>query len=418
MHRDELLFQVTHQTSELWLKLALERRRGGRAADRGGRPARRAAPPRARDPLHPLPRPAARDARAHVAVGVPGDPQGARPRVGVRLARLERAAARLPAPRAGVPRNARREPGSRSPTLYVQGREHEDLYQLAEALDRARRAGPALAHAALPGRRARDRRQGRRDAGHAGRAARAARHEDVVPRALGGPERADRALEGRAPEWRSSRRASRRGDRAAAGAAPGRHGQPARERDARCRAARDYLARDGIESELYRARARPGEPRRADPGRRRAVARVPLPHGHRPRGSGRVGARPLVGRPRRRRGLGTRRARHEGPGGRLGGRLRVARARGLHAVRRPLLPRRSPTRRWARLRSQLARRGASGRGSLRLRGQRGRRRAARARRAARLPVRDRGEDVGAVHAARPRAQRARVDAGDRATTRS
>ena len=37
VHRDELLFQTVHQSSELWLKLAVDRGRGGRAAVRGRR---------------------------------------------------------------------------------------------------------------------------------------------------------------------------------------------------------------------------------------------------------------------------------------------------------------------------------------------------------------------------------------------
>ena len=65
------------------------------------------------------------------------------------------------------------------------------------------------------------------------------------------------------------------------------------------------------------------------------------------------------------------------------------------------------------LRPRVARARAPGRGSRRLRDQRGRRRAGRARRAAVLPLRGGREDVGAVPAARARPQRPRVDAGDR-----
>ena len=43
VHRDELLFQTVHQSSELWLKHAWTGGRGGDAADRGARPRRRAA---------------------------------------------------------------------------------------------------------------------------------------------------------------------------------------------------------------------------------------------------------------------------------------------------------------------------------------------------------------------------------------
>ena len=48
-HRDELLFQTVHQSSELWLKLAVDRGRGGDAADRGRRPRRRDPAPAPRE---------------------------------------------------------------------------------------------------------------------------------------------------------------------------------------------------------------------------------------------------------------------------------------------------------------------------------------------------------------------------------
>ena len=68
----------------------------------------------------------------------------------------------------------------------------------------------------------------------------------------------------------------------------------------------------------------------------------------------------------------------------------------------------------ARLRPAVALRGASRRGALRLRDQRGRRRAARARRRdAGLPGDRRGEDDRAVPPARARPRRSRVDAGHR-----
>ena len=87
-HRDEHLFQAVHQTSELWLKFAcgeLERRHpAGRI--RAGRRGDSAAPPRERhaqsgDRSAP-------HARAHVADRLRGGPDGARPRRGVRFARL------------------------------------------------------------------------------------------------------------------------------------------------------------------------------------------------------------------------------------------------------------------------------------------------------------------------------------------
>ena len=89
-------------------------------------------------------------------------------------------------------------------------------------------------------------------------------------------------------------------------------------------------------------------------------------------------------------------------------------ARGLPAERRPDL--RGDGRRGGRrrLRPRVAVRGASGRGSLRLRDQRGRRRPDRARgRAAALPADGRGEDDGALPTDRARPLRPCVDAGDR-----
>ena len=64
----------------------------------------------------------------------------------------------------------------------------------------------------------------------------------------------------------------------------------------------------------------------------------------------------MVGRPRRRRGLGARRARHEGPGRGERRRVRLARARRLRAVRRPRSSRRGGRggRRRRRLRARLA----------------------------------------------------------------
>ena len=96
---------------------------------------------------------------------------------------------------------------------------------------------------------------------------------------------------------------------------------------------RDYLAQNGVECELYARDPAAREPRRADRRRRRSVARVSLAHGHGARRSRRVGSRSVVGRPRRRRGVGSRRARHEGSGRGQHRRVRVARARGLRARR-------------------------------------------------------------------------------------
>ena len=147
-----------------------------------------------------------------------------------------------------------------------------------------------------------------------------------------------------------------------------------------------------------RARARAGEPRRADAGpRRRAVARAPLAHRRRARRPLRVAARPVRGRARRRRGLGSRRARHEGRGrGVAPSRWRPSRARA-GAAPATSSSSRPPTRRSATASgSQWLVRGASRRGARRLPRQRGRRRPRRDRRRRALPVRDRREDELAV----------------------
>ena len=132
------------------------------------------------------------------------------------------------------------------------------------------------------------------------------------------------------------------------------------------------------------------------------------PHGHGARRAVGVGTRPVVGRPRRRRGLGSWRARHEGPRRGGGGRLRLAGAGGRPAAgrRRPRAHRRRGGRR--RLRRVVARARASGHRPRGLRAQRGRRRAVRLRRAHVLPLRGRGEGDRAVQAAPARPQRACV----------
>ena len=146
-----------------------------------------------------------------------------------------------------------------------------------------------------------------------------------LPGALGRPERADGAVEGR-------REPPRRGHGAPAGAPPPRHGQSRPgTRPERAEVLRDYLARNGVDVRARRRR-RPSAPTssRGSQGGDGPIARCSSPTPTRSRRPGRVGARPLVGRPRRRRGLGARRARHEGPGRRRRRRVRLARAGGLH----------------------------------------------------------------------------------------
>ncbi len=157
-----------------------------------------------------------------------------------------------------------------------------------------------------------------------------------------------------------------------------------------------------------------GESRRAHPGHGRgAVAGAPLAHRRRARRRARMDRRPVRWRAARRARVGPRRARHERSGRSERGGGRVTPAGGLAPTRRPRLHRRGRRGGRRRLRSRVARARAPGGLPRRLLDQRGRRRPGRARRAHAVPLRDRGEDERAVHAARARSQRARLDAGDR-----
>ena len=133
-HRDELLFQVVHQSSELWLKHAWveveEATRLIEARDLGGaiRLLRRACA--CVQLRRRLPRPPGAD----VAVGVPGGAARARPRLRVRLARLPRGAARVAAAPGGVPRAAPRARSSRCSRSTRSAASTRTLYQLAELL--------------------------------------------------------------------------------------------------------------------------------------------------------------------------------------------------------------------------------------------------------------------------------------------
>ena len=86
-HRDELLFQTVHQSSELWLKLACFEVETATQQLRAHDVAGGAASAPARERLPEDRDAAARHARAHVAVGVPDDPRDPRPRQRLRLAR-------------------------------------------------------------------------------------------------------------------------------------------------------------------------------------------------------------------------------------------------------------------------------------------------------------------------------------------
>ena len=94
--------------------------------------------------------------------------------------------------------------------------------------------------------------------------------------------------------------------------------------------------------------ARAREPRGAPArDRRRPLAGAALAHRRRARRSRRVAARAVLGRPRRRRGVGARRARHEGRGRRERGRAGRARARRAGAAAATWSSWRWPTRRSA-----------------------------------------------------------------------
>src|SRR5205823_623586 len=117
-----------------------------RARDRSG-PA--AAP--AREPLPPIHHGPARHARADVALGVPDDPQGARPRERLRLAWLPRRSPRLARARRGLPRPAARgRPFDRRPLRARPGVRRP--LPARRGPDRMGRAGDGVALPPLQGR--------------------------------------------------------------------------------------------------------------------------------------------------------------------------------------------------------------------------------------------------------------------------
>src|SRR5581483_3709905 len=179
--------------------LAEARRRGAGGGD-GAPRARRDRPgaeaPAPLDPLLPARHPGARHARADVAVGVHvRHPAGARARQRLRLPRLEPRPARRAAARSGVPRAAPRgRPVARRP--LPAGPRAGGALPARRGAHRARRVGDDVARAPLPGRRAVDRRGGRRNARDSGRAARQARRAQALPRALEGADGAHQPGEG------------------------------------------------------------------------------------------------------------------------------------------------------------------------------------------------------------------------------
>jgi tryptophan 2,3-dioxygenase len=133
VHRDELLFQVTHQSSELWLKLcwqdSAEAARAVRDGDLAGalRLLRRATlclrfVTAQLDMLEHMSPWEYQEIRKVLGHGSGFDSPG--------FAELRRVLPEL----GDAFHESRREAGLELVDVYVQGREHEDLYQLAEAL--------------------------------------------------------------------------------------------------------------------------------------------------------------------------------------------------------------------------------------------------------------------------------------------
>src|SRR5919204_593109 len=177
--------------------LAEARRDRGRDRDRAPARARdpaRAAAAAARGPVPPVHHRTARHAGADVALGVPDDPQGARAREWLRLARLPRRAAGLARPRRGLPRAPPR--GRRLDRRPVRARPRvRGPLPARGGADRVGRASDGLALPPLQSRVADHRRRGRRHAGDAGRAAREPDQEEPLSGALARPERDHRAVE-------------------------------------------------------------------------------------------------------------------------------------------------------------------------------------------------------------------------------
>ena len=133
-HHDELLFQTTHQSSELWLKLAGEEIEVATGAPRAGRDPAGAAPARPRRPRFKLvthaldmlelmsPWEYTAEVRPVLGHGSGFDSPG--------WNRVRHAAPAL----GQAFHELRRREGLSLAEVYTQGREREDLYQLAEAL--------------------------------------------------------------------------------------------------------------------------------------------------------------------------------------------------------------------------------------------------------------------------------------------
>ena len=235
-------------------------------------------------------------------MGVPGDPQGARPRVGLRLSRLEGAAARLPTARAGIPLRSACCRALHRGRVRPRARARGPVRPRGGAA-RARRA-PSTGGCATTRSSPRHRGQGRRHAGTPvellGRLIATTSFPELWEVGTSSPRSRRRRARWRSPRGRSPARSHV----APAGAPAREHGEPAPGTRSGAQVLRDYLARaTGSRSSNTPANRSP-EHRRAAPWRRRPDPRLPLPHGHRPRRRSRVAARPVVGRSRGRRGSG------------------------------------------------------------------------------------------------------------------
>ena len=203
VHRDELLFQTVHQSSELWLKLAAAEAAEATAliesSDLAGalRLLRRSAHclvivTGALDMLEHMSPWEYQEVRKVLGHGSGFDSPGFK-------------AIHHVLPELGEAfRRAREAAGLELIDVYVHGREHEELYGLAEALIELDERHRGLARPPLRRRRAGDRRSGDRHAGHTGRGARAADPQALLPGALAGPQRADRPLPGLAVSRRAA----------------------------------------------------------------------------------------------------------------------------------------------------------------------------------------------------------------------
>ena len=195
-HHDELLFQITHQSSELWLKLASTEIGHGH----GARWARATSGRRSGS-----------SRRAVLCLKLITEQldmlelmspweytSGVRPELGHGSGFDSPGwnALRRSIPAAGEAFQAlRRAAGLSMADVYRQRARARGSGRARGDADRARRAGGRLAHPPPARRRAHHRRRGRRHAGNARRAARRARPPQVLPRALGRAQRADRAGE-------------------------------------------------------------------------------------------------------------------------------------------------------------------------------------------------------------------------------